>query len=370
MSEGEGRPKARVTRGAVPCWPSMASLPLVVVGGSAGALPVLRALLGALAADFPAPILVVQHLSASGPSVLPELLSHAGPLRARHPQDGEEIAPGVVYVASPDHHLLVDGDRVAVTRGPKENRFRPSVDALFRSAAYTRGADVVGVVLSGVLDDGTSGLWTVKRRGGVAVVQHPEEAEFPDMPLSALREVDVDHITRARDLGALLTRLARAPQGANGEGRMNERKGEASNKPSNAREDERLRIEVGIAREENPLGLGVTTLGEASLLTCPECHGSLVQFEEGGALRFRCHTGHAYTATSLLAEQATSTENQAYQLQRAIEESVLLMRQMARLREASGDAAGARAFHERAREAEERADRVRALALRAPPGAV
>ena len=330
----------------------MSSSPVVVIGGSAGAIPALQTLLGGLPASFAAPILIVQHLAADAPSLLPHILERACHLPAHQPVDGEPLRPGVVYVAPPDHHLLVDGDRASVTRGPKENRFRPSVDALFRSAAYTRGRDVVGVVLSGLLDDGTSGLWTVKRRGGVAVVQHPDDAQFPDMPLSALREVEVDHVVPIQAMAELLTRLVGEFAGREGESRMSER------------EEERLRIEVGIAREENPLKLGVTRLGAASLMTCPECQGVLVSLEEGATVRFRCHTGHAYTAAALLSEQTKAEEDKAYQLQRAMEEKLLLMLQLADLCEGRGDRTGARAFHEKAQETEARLGRVRALALR------
>jgi two-component system chemotaxis response regulator CheB len=169
---------------------------IVVIGASSGGIVALLDLVKTLPADFPAPIFVVQHVAADSPSILPQLLSHASSLQAKHPQHGEAVEPGVIYVAPPDHHLLVENDKVLVTRGPKENRFRPSIDALFRSAAYSYGPRVIGVVLTGYLDDGTSGLWTVQRLGGLTIVQDPRDAASPAMPANAL------HYVRGRPRGA------------------------------------------------------------------------------------------------------------------------------------------------------------------------
>jgi len=143
---------------------------VVVVGAPAGGVESLQTLVGALPADFPAPVFIVLHISPTQSSNLPLILSRSGPLPATHPCDGQRIEACHIYVAPPDHHLLVDGETVAVTKGPRENRFRPSIDALFRSAAYTFGSQAIGVILSGALEDGTSGLWTIKRRGGTAIV--------------------------------------------------------------------------------------------------------------------------------------------------------------------------------------------------------
>ncbi|MFC7671155.1 chemotaxis protein CheB [Hymenobacter humi] len=173
----------------------------------------LLALVKTLPADFPAPVFIVQHVGADSPSILPQLLGSASALEARHPQNGEIVRPGAIYVAPPDHHLLLEGNQVLVTRGPKENRFRPSIDALFRSAAYTYGPRVIGVVLTGYLDDGTSGLWSVQRMGGLTIVQDPHDAEQPAMPTNALEFVTADHVVPLAELGGLLVRLTtqRAP---------------------------------------------------------------------------------------------------------------------------------------------------------------
>jgi len=159
---------------------------IVVIGASAGGVYASQDLVASLPEDFDAAIFVVLHVAAHSPSFLPNILKASGALVAVHPNDGEAIASGRIYVAPPDHHLLIEGNRVLVKKGPKENRFRPSIDALFRSAAYTFGPRVIGVVLTGMLNDGTSGMWSVKRLGGVGIIQEPAEALYPSMPASVL----------------------------------------------------------------------------------------------------------------------------------------------------------------------------------------
>src|SRR5215218_4877118 len=183
----------------------------IVIGASAGGFEVLKELVSQLPADLAVPVFIVLHIPAYEPSLLPELFDHFGPLSALHPQDGAQIQAGYIYVAPPDHHLLIDDRHVAVKRGPKENGFRPSIDALFRSAAYSYGHGAIGVVLSGALHDGTSGLWTIKRLGGTAIVQDPYEAEYASMPRSALEYVEADYKVRSSEIAALLARLAEEP---------------------------------------------------------------------------------------------------------------------------------------------------------------
>src|SRR4051812_28114126 len=259
---------------------------IIVVGASAGGMEALAEVARGLPADLPAAVFVVWHLAPGSLGVLPRVLGEAGPLPAANAADGEEVRPGRVYVAPPDRHLVLEPGRVRVTRGPRENRFRPAVDPLFRSAALASGPRVVGVVLTGALDDGTAGLWAVKARGGVAVVQDPAEATFPWMPRSALAHVRVDHVLPLAHIPPLLARLARGgPAPAEG-----------SPVP------EQMGVEARIALGDNALQAGVMGLGPPSPYTCPECHGTLLQMKTGGLLRFRCHTGHAYTLSSLLAE--------------------------------------------------------------------
>jgi two-component system chemotaxis response regulator CheB len=284
---------------------------IVVIGTSAGGLAVLLELVKSLPADFPGAIFVVQHFPPDSESFLPHLLGAVSALPVKHPQDGEDIVPGTIYVARPDHHLLVEDDRVLVKRGPKENRFRPSIDALFRSAAYVYGPRVIGVVLTGYLDDGTSGLWSVQRMGGLAVVQDPHDAQVPAMPANALEFVTADYLVPAAELGALLTRLTLESAPA---------------KPRiPAAQLDLLKVEFTIAKQGNAFELGIIDKGKLTPFTCPDCHGALTQLVEGNLIRFRCHTGHAYTVSALLGEVTQSVESLLYQSMRGLEETKMLL---------------------------------------------
>jgi two-component system chemotaxis response regulator CheB len=181
---------------------------VIVIGASAGGVEALVTLAGSLPADLPAAIFLVLHIPAQSPSLLPDILNRAGPLRASHPADGEAIQYKHIYVAPPNQHLLVEEGIVRLIRGPKENRHRPAIDPLFRSAARTYGTRVVGVILTGSLDDGTVGLLAIKRRGGVVVVQDPHDALFSSMSLSAITHVEVDHVLPLSAIGPMLAQLA------------------------------------------------------------------------------------------------------------------------------------------------------------------
>ena len=284
---------------------------IVVIGTSTGGVAALMTLVKALPADFPAPIFVVMHVPADSPSLLPQLLSSVSALPARHPQNGEVVEAGVIYVARPDHHLLLEDNRVLVTRGPKENRVRPSIDALFRSAAYTYGPRVIGVVLTGYLDDGTSGLWSVQRMGGLAVVQEPRDAEQPSMPTNALEFVAADYVVPLAQVGTLLVRLTQ------------ERAPAKTRLP--AAELDLLKIELTIAKQGGGFELGIIDKGQLTPFTCPDCHGALTQLIEGKLIRYRCHTGHAYTISALLSEVTESVESMLYQSMRGLEETKMLL---------------------------------------------
>jgi len=180
---------------------------VIVIGGSAGALAPLRTLVARLPTNLPATVLVAIHIPAGFPSILPELLGSVGPLPAAHPRDQEQLRPGRILVAPPDYHLLVERGVARLTHGPRENRHRPAIDTLFRSAAHAYGAHVIGVILSGELDDGSAGLTAIKMRGGIAIAQDPEEAASPEMPSRAIQSADIDHILPAKEIGGLLGRL-------------------------------------------------------------------------------------------------------------------------------------------------------------------
>src|SRR5690606_8650053 len=222
---------------------------LVVIGASTGGIEALRSIAGDLPSDFPASVCAVVHMSPDSPGILASILHGASRLSARCVQTREPLIPGTIYVPRPDHHLLVEPARVIARRGRKENRFRPAVDPLFRSAAQTYGPRVIGVILTGGLDDGTAGLWTVKRLGGVAVVQDPDDALVGSMPRNACAHVQVDHCVPLREIAGLLVRLA----------------AEDIAQAGGYTVPEPVRIEVDIARADPALEAGVDRLGEPSI---------------------------------------------------------------------------------------------------------
>jgi two-component system chemotaxis response regulator CheB len=273
---------------------------LVVIGTSTGGLPALSQLVEALPAGLPAAVLIVMHLEAGFNSRLPELLTRKGKLRATHALHGEAIVPGRIYVAPPDNHIVVRSGYLNVLRGPKENNHRPSVDVLFRSAANAYGPRVIGVVLTGSLDCGTGGLLSIKARGGLAVVQDPDDAEMPEMPRSAIEHVTVDHVVPLRDMALRIERLVREPPGQ-----------APSQIPRALREIE----------GEEP--------GADSEIVCPLCQGKLTEGELNGYRSFRCHVGHAFSLESMAVEQAEEVERALWAAARALEESAVLAARLA-----------------------------------------
>jgi two-component system chemotaxis response regulator CheB len=321
----------------------VAARDIVVVGASVGGIEALRTIAGGLPKDFPAAVFVVLHTAPQAPVVLADILDRAGELPAAFAADDERIQTGRIHVAPPDRHLIVEPNRVRLTRGPKENRFRPAVDPLFRSAAQVYGPRVIGIILTGYLDDGTAGLWAVKQLGGTTVVQDPHEALAPSMPASAMRQVRVDYCLPVVEIAPLLVRLTSTPLEEKGGYEL----------------PREMEIEVKIAKEHTALDAGVLKLGEPSNFACPECHGVLLQLQEEKRIRFRCHTGHAYSVDSLLAEITEGVEDSLWNAIRSVEESVLLMRHMAEhLGETENDHT-AEKFLARAQEAQRRADLVR-----------
>ncbi len=325
----------------------MATKDIVVIGASAGGMEALQKLVAPLPRDLPASIFVVWHLSPGARSILPSVLAKAGKLPASMPADGDRIERGRIYVAPNDHHMLLESGYIRVARGPKENRFRPAIDPLFRSAAYVYGTRVIGVVLTGALDDGTAGLWTIKLRGGTTIVQDPEEALIRSMPLSALDNVAVDYRVPVAEMGELIPRLVREPAPAPVK--------------APAAEDEKTRHEIRIAKEREALEEDILRFGELSPFTCPECHGVLLQLNEAGRIRFRCHTGHAYSADSLLAEIREQIEVQLWNAIRAMQEGNLLMRAMAEHVDQVHPPADSSTLRERAEELQQQADTLRQM---------
>ncbi|HKG54778.1 MAG TPA: chemotaxis protein CheB [Anaerolineales bacterium] len=324
----------------------------IVIGASAGGFEVLKELVSQLPADLAVPVFIVLHIPAYEPSLLPELFDHFGPLSALHPQDGAQIQAGYIYVAPPDHHLLIDDSHVAVKKGPKENGFRPSIDALFRSAAYSYGPGAIGVVLSGALNDGASGLWSIKRLGGTAIVQDPYEARYPSMPRSALEYIEPDYKVRSADIAPLLAQLAST------EGDQEAMVGDDMD-----RDLKRMATEVQIAAGVNLPEKTVLELGSLTPFTCPACRGTLVRITEGKLSRFRCHTGHGFTEDALMEDLMERIGELIWQATRGFQEASMLLEHIGEHMQNAGEVSRSEIFLAKARDLNQRASRFQKIAL-------
>jgi two-component system chemotaxis response regulator CheB len=318
---------------------------IVVVGASSGGVEALIELVSGLPEELPAALFVLVHLSPESPSVLPKILDRSGPLKAVECEDGARIRPGHIYVACPDRHLLTENGHVRLVRGPKENRHRPAADALFRSAAVAYGSRVMGVVLTGALNDGTVGLRDIKRRGGVAVVQDPDDALFSGMPRSALEHVKVDYCLPLSEIPPLLARVVREEVPAEEEG--------AYPVPDDMEMEDRM-TRVDSRTPEN-----VEKLGHPSGFTCPECEGPLWEMRDEDVLRFRCRVGHAYTAESMLSGKTEALEAALWTALNTLEEGAQMSQKLAAESRIRGHEHAAVRFEERARKTREQADLIR-----------
>jgi two-component system chemotaxis response regulator CheB len=297
---------------------------LVVAGASAGGVAALQELLGALPRDFAGAVCVVMHLAPNQPSFLDRILARSSTLPVHAATDGDPLRPGHVYVATPDHHLQIDGDRIVMGSGPSENGHRPSVDALFRSAARWRGPAAIGVVLTGSLDDGAAGLRAIKARGGRAAVQDPERSDYPGMPSAALQAVDADAVGSPAELAGWL----------------------AAQRPGRA-----IAVGADEAGEPDPEQ-------PEPFLTCPDCHGSLHEDREGDQISFACLIGHKWSPASLEAFQRQDVEQALWAAVRALEEQAHLNARLA-ARSTGGRVRASASFHGAAHRAAEHAEILR-----------
>ncbi|MFG1928404.1 chemotaxis protein CheB [Cryptosporangium sp. NPDC048952] len=281
----------------------MAGRSLVVVGASAGGVESLRAVVRGLPPDLPAAVLVVLHTTPGGSSVLASILDRAGPLPATTATDGAELLPGHIYVAPPDHHLTVLHDRCCLSRGPQENGHRPAIDPLFRSAVRSAGSAVVGVVLSGMLDDGAAGLAAIARHAGATAVQSPDDALYPSMCKAALDAVPGAVTASADKLGPLIGELVAQ---------------EPDTDP--APDDPILTQETAIAELDMNALNDPDRPGDPAGLGCPDCSGALFAVQEGDFLRYRCRVGHAWSPASLLERQNAAVEGALWMALRTMED--------------------------------------------------
>lgn len=328
----------------------MARRDTIVIGASAGGVQALIKLVADLPADLPAAVFIVLHISPTSPSMLPSILARDSRLPVAHATDGEAIMHGRVYVAPPDQHLIIEAERLKLVHGPKENLHRPSIDTLFRSAARWAGPRVIGVVLTGARNDGKVGMRAIQQRGGITIVQHPEDAAFPSMPMSVMQEIRVDYSLPLREIAPLLNDLSRHQ--VEEEGRY-------------AVPDE-IEIETRIAEQQmegDELIASVERIGKISKLTCPDCHGALWEINDEDILRFRCHVGHAYSAEALSEGQSQMLEVALWSAVRALEEQTVLARRIVQRARSANHERAARLFEQRARESEEHGSVIRQLLL-------
>lgn len=288
----------------------MANHDILAIGASAGGIEALKSLARALRGDLAAAVLVVVHLSNEYPSELDRILSQAGPLPASFADDDEALQRSHIYLAPPGRHLLLDGDRLHLGTGPRENHARPAIDPLLRSAAVCCGPRSIGVILTGTLGDGAAGLHAIKQCGGIAVAQDPADAAYPSMPRAAIARAPPDHVVALATLPSLLDRLVAQP-------------------PGNAQTcPDFYRFEVEIARNGRFNMTDMDRIGRRSALTCPDCHGALWEIEDGELVRYRCHVGHAYTADAMNVGVDEDLNRALGSALRALEERVMLAQRL------------------------------------------
>jgi two-component system chemotaxis response regulator CheB len=323
----------------------MSNRDIIVIGGSAGATAPLKEILGRLPADLPAAVFVVLHIPAQGIGILSTVASAASRLPVVQAESGMIIKNGNIYLAVPDHHLLLRESHMMLGRGPRENMVRPAIDALFRSAAMQYGPRVIGVVLSGFLSDGAAGLTAIKQCGGLALVQDPTDAVANEMPLRALEATTVDLCVPSARIGDVLSDLVREEPGAR------------------LPVPPEVRLEVEIAAGERIGSDKLAKIADPAPLTCPSCGGVLSELRRERPLRFRCQVGHAYTADALAKEQESKVDEALRVALRIIEERAELVHRMAEDGRHSGRAAVAQMYEARAVEYREYADMIRRVML-------
>jgi two-component system chemotaxis response regulator CheB len=320
---------------------------IFAIGASSGGVEALSDLVAGLLQNLPASLFVVIHIPSESKSVLPQILSRSGPLRAAHAKDDEPIERGRIYVAPPDQHLLLRQGRIRLVRGPRENNHRPAIDPLFRSAARAYGNRAVGIVLSGARDDGAAGLIAIKKVGGIAIVQDPDEAIFPDMPRSALKAVTPDFCLPVKEIAKTIVTLSNQA--------LSEEQGMAMDDDMKKETDIVGMNEEALQDDDKP--------GTPSVFGCPDCGGVLWELQDDEWLRFRCRVGHAYSAEGLLASQGENLEQALWNAYRVLHEHAALVRRLAeRARESKMDLVLKR-YETRAHDAEQQAQMIRELLM-------
>ena len=319
-----------------------------MIGASAGGVDALRTIIPKIPADFPAPVFIVVHIPPEVPSLLARILERHAALRVEEAADGVRWKRGVIYVASPDCHLVLQDGVIRSARGPRENRHRPAIDPLFRSAALHFGPRAIGVVLTGSLDDGTAGAVAIKKRGGRVVIQDPSEAMFPSMPASVMEHVEVDAVVTIETLVPTLIEMLNAPVA------------DAVAKPGRD-----LELEVRMATLESDALEEEERPGKPSPYSCPDCGGVLWEIDDAGDLtRYRCRVGHSFSPDTMVAAQSDQLEEALWSAVKTLEETVRLSRRIAENERRRGHEWMAARFEEKEREAAARAETIRRVLVR------
>jgi two-component system chemotaxis response regulator CheB len=275
---------------------------IIVAGASAGGFHSIGEFVSSLPPDFNFPIFIVLHLSKdSDATIIKEHLQRRTHLRCEIAENGKEIE-AVVYIAPPDRHLIIDDHRIRLNQAPSQNYWRPSIDVLFRSAASSHNSKVIGIIFSGLLDDGTAGMDAIKRCGGICIVQEPQEAEFSDMPLNVLKKVEVDYRAAISDIPYILEDIFSKP----------------ARKETSVPED--IRLEAEMTRDATSNMNTLDRLGTQSPYTCPDCGGSLWHIKDGKPHRYRCYTGHVFNENILISKQLDTIEESIWVSIRMLEE--------------------------------------------------
>jgi two-component system, chemotaxis family, protein-glutamate methylesterase/glutaminase len=307
---------------------------VIAIGTSAGGVEALLYIAKRLPQEFSACILVTIHLSRQARSSLDEILTHAGPLPAKFARGGEVVKKGHIYLAPPDHHLLLDNNRLLLGDGPRENNARPAIDPMLRSVAVCCGPRSIGVVLTGTLGDGASGLWALRQCGGSTVVQDPKDAAFAEMPIAALKRAGPDHVVGLAEMPRLLESLAHQPEGMPVVVQRN------------------IKYEVDIAKGGQYAMDEMDNIGQRSVLACPDCGGVMWEIDEGELIRYRCHVGHTYGAELMSMALDENLRRALASAQRALEERVALAQKLQRQAIASGHRLLAETWAQKAQEFE------------------
>ncbi|MFL6277838.1 MAG: chemotaxis protein CheB [Blastocatellia bacterium] len=320
---------------------------IIVIGGSSGALAPLKSIIRALPTDLAATIFVVFHVPPEYKSLLPDILTKQGTLPAVAAMHGGVTRRGHIYVVPPDYHLIIEAGYVRLWRGPKENHSRPSLNPTFRSAAKIYGERVIGIILSGFLDDGTAGLIAVKVNGGVAIVQDPDDAESDDMPRNAMRYIDADYVVPAAQIAPLLVELTRESVSETGEKSM-----------PDLTDKESMKVEQDIAKIE----AGEKT-NSLTMIVCPDCGGPMWEFRNSDFKTFQCRVGHKFSPENILAHHAETLERALWVAVRTLDERASLTREMANVARHTAGEEVIREFENEAEEAARNAEIIRRMLL-------